>query len=198
MGIKDTKNGKLLYHLTRFDNLESIIENGLVSRKILNDNSAGFSDVANQEIINKRSELGLDSLTPFHFHPYSSFDVAVKNAYSNEEFVYICITRELAKHNSFKILPMHPLSIEVEKFQLLDYGEGFDKIDWNTMHTLGTMDEYTKHVKMAECLTHLVVPAALFHSICVSNQISQEKVRDLLREKGITKNPPYVNVQSWF
>lgn len=33
MGIETAKTGKLLYHLTKLENLESIIENGLLPRK---------------------------------------------------------------------------------------------------------------------------------------------------------------------
>jgi hypothetical protein len=139
VGIRDTKEGKLIYHLTKLSNLDSILNYGLLSRKIVKDRNIAFSDVADQGIISKRTELGLDIYTPFHFHPYSSFDVAVKSTYSNEEFIYICITREDAKHNKFKILPKHPLTID--ECILMDYDEGFNAIDWDTMHTFGTPDE---------------------------------------------------------
>ena len=131
MAIGNIKTSKLLYHLTRLSNLDSILEHGLVSRKLVKDNDVRFFDIADQEIISKRTELGLDEYTPFHFHPYSSFDVAVKSTYSDEEFIYICITRGLAKDNNFKILPRHPLNNE-ENYQLYDYDEGFEAIDWDT------------------------------------------------------------------
>lgn len=35
VGIESAKNGKLLYHLTDLNNLSSIFENGLCSRKDL-------------------------------------------------------------------------------------------------------------------------------------------------------------------
>ena len=72
------QSGQLLYHLTKLSNLDSIIEHGLVSRGILERNGAAFADVADPEIMRKRKEFGLDTYIPFHFHPYSSFDVAVK------------------------------------------------------------------------------------------------------------------------
>lgn len=196
MGIGNTKNGKLLYHLTELDNLDSILKNGLCSRKIVKANNVSFADVADQEIITKRTMLGLDEYVPFHFHPYSSFDVAVKNTYSDKEFIYICITRELAQFNKFKILPEHPLSIDDCK--LLEYDDGFNKIDWDTMHTLGTYDEYTKHVKMAECLTNLRVIAKHFNSICVRNEEIKLQVEKKLKLNNIVNQPPYVNVQKWF
>lgn len=194
MGLENVKNGKLLYHLTKLENLESILNNGLLSRKIVKDNNIGFKDVADSEIITKRTKLGLDKYTPFHFHPYSAFDVAVKNNYQ-EEFIYICITRELAEYNNFKILPMHPLT--AEECILYDYKEGFSKIDWETMQRVGTVDDYSKHVKMAECLTELVIPAKHFQSICVKNDETKKKVEDMLIENGISEKPPFVNIQKW-
>lgn len=196
MGIENVGNGKLLYHLTRLDNLDSILENGLLSRKIVKNNNINFSDVADQEIISKRTKLGLDEYIPFHFHPYSSFDVAVKNTYPEKEFIYICIKRELAKYNKFKILPKHPLSIE--ECDLLGYDEGFNQIDWDTMQTIGVNDEYTKHVKMAECLTNLVVPVNCFQCIYVKNEQSKLLVEKKLKETGAEFPPPFVSVQKWF
>lgn len=195
MGLKDTKTGKLLYHLTRLENIDSIFEHGLMSRKYITEQKIKFNDVANLDIISKRTELGLDDLIPFHFHPYSSFDVAVKNTFSNEEFIYICITREGAKHNEFKILPKHPLTID--ECTLFEYDRGFNSIDWETMHRLGTDDDYTKHVKMAECLTGKRIPADCFHCIYVKSDESKILIKKKLINKGILKSPPYVDVQKW-
>lgn len=196
MGIETVKIGKLLYHLTKLRNINSILENGLVSRRILKENNMIFDDVADAGIISKRTLLGLDVYVPFHFHPYSSFDVAVKNTYCRDEFVYICITRDLARYNKFKILPRHPLS--VEECTLMEYDEGFNEIDWNTMQTRGTEDEYSKNVKMAECLTDLIIPAKHFHCIYVSNDETKLLIEEKLKQYGITETPPYVNVQKWF
>ena len=146
MGIDNAKNGKLLYHLTELKNLESIVRLGLVPRKVLLENEVKFEDVANPEIIIKRQELGLSEYIPFHFHPYTAFDVAVKNQHMGEEMIYICIQRELARENNFKILPKHPLSLT--SYQLYDYDEGFQRIDWGTMMEKNRTDDYSKHVKL--------------------------------------------------
>lgn len=196
MGLGNVKEGKLLYHLTRLNNLDSILENGLLSRKVVKDTNISFSDVADQEIISKRIQLGLDGYIPFHFHPYSSFDVAVKHTYEGEEFIYICITRELAKCNKFKILPEHPLSIQ--ECRLLDYDEGFNDIDWDTMKTVGVNSDYVKHVKMAECLTDLKVPADWFHCIYVRNDEIKLLVEEKLKNNDMQFPPPFVNIQNWF
>lgn len=197
MGIERVKEGKSLYHLTKLDNLDSILENGLISRKRVNDNNIDFSDVANPDIIEKRLCLGLEEYVPFHFHPYSSFDVKVKNTYFDEEFVYICITRELARYNRFKILPIHPLAKD-QAYSLYEYDEGFSKIDWKVMQTKGLDDDYSKHVKMAECLTELIVPFKCFHCICVRNEEIKRIVEEKIEKHGLRYKPPYVDIQNWF
>ena len=95
MGLEGVREKKLLNHLTKVANMEAIIKYGLLSRRWLLEHKVVFGDVAAPQIISKREELGLDPYIPFHFHPYSAFDVAVKNTYSTEKFVYICIIKSI-------------------------------------------------------------------------------------------------------
>ncbi|MHB9294031.1 hypothetical protein Holit_03157 [Hollandina sp. SP2] len=60
---KPISEQKLLWHLTAIDNLEGILKNGLLARNRLKT----FTDVANQEIVQKRSIIGLGDYVPFHF-----------------------------------------------------------------------------------------------------------------------------------
>lgn len=186
------KNGKLLYHLTKLSNLDSIIEMGLVSRRILEREQIAFDDVADPQIMSKRKEFGLDCYVPFHFHPYSSFDVAVKNTYS-DEFIYICIERTLARESGFLILPKHPLSIEEVK--LYSFDEGINEIDWDAMESSSTKSDHCKNVRMAECLTNNAIPVSYFQSIAVKNQDLKEFVESKLAVVGGAR--PYVNIQPW-
>lgn len=186
------EDGKLLYHLTKLSNLDSIIENGLVSRRILESEEMDFGDVADPNIMSKRKEFGLDRYVPFHFHPYSSFDVAVKNAHSGE-FIYICITRALASANDFLILPKHPLSIQEVK--LYSYDEGIEKIDWDAMESSSTESDYIKNVRMAECLTDKIIPVGCFQSIAVRNKAVKKNVEDML--KAVKGSKPFVDIQPW-
>lgn len=75
MGLEDVRKKKLLYHLTKVCNMEAIINYGLLPRRYLLKQNIRFGDVADPKIITKREDLGLDKYTPFHFHPYSAFDV---------------------------------------------------------------------------------------------------------------------------
>ena len=194
MGLEGVRNKKLLYHLTKLDNMEMIINHGLLPRRFLLEQNMLFGDVADPRIISKREELGLDKYTPFHFHPYSAFDVAVKNTYSTDEFVYICIKRALAEFNDFKILIKHPLS--QQECILYNYADGMKNIDWDAMERVGEIDEYSRNVKMAECLTDKCIPAELFQCIYVKDIETQQYIEGLFKNKGILEQPPYVSIQS--
>ena len=197
MGLEGVRDKKLLYHLTKLDNMEMIINYGLLPRRFLLEQNMLFGDVADPRIISKREELGLDKYTPFHFHPYSAVDVAVKNTYSTDEFVYICIRRALAEFNNFKILIKHPLS--QQECILYNYADGMKNIDWDTMERAGETDEYSRNVKMAECLIDKCIPAELFQCVYVKDIETQQYIEELFENKGILEQPPYVSIQSkWF
>lgn len=88
------RNGKLLYHLTSLDNLDSIFTNGLQPRAILT--NGHFNDVADSEILASRHHFGLDRYVPFHFFAKNPFDYGVQRAYPNKAFVLVTVLRTVA------------------------------------------------------------------------------------------------------
>lgn len=196
MGLENTRNKKLLYHLTKLDNMVSIIDNGLLSRADIKARGINYSDVADTKIISRREKLGLDVYIPFHFHPYTAFDFAVKKSRPDDRFVYVTIKRDLAALANFKVLVKHPLS--QEECILYDYAEGVSKIDWDVLEKIGADDSYSKNVKMAECLSEKSIPAALIQCVYVPDEWTKEYIEQLFWDKGITEQPPYVSVMDSF
>ena len=186
------KNGKLLYHLTELDNLKSIIENGLCSRYEILKNNRCFYDIADSQIINKRKNFMLDKYVPFHFHPYSAFDVAVKNTHTNKEFIYVCVLRDFAKNNNFLILPRHPLS---GCYKLFSYIQGFEEIDWDVMEKTQEKPGYDKMVRMAECLSDKPILAKDIYCIYAKNENIKNHIKNL--EKSYSINIP-IYISPWF
>ncbi|MCD7810260.1 MAG: DUF4433 domain-containing protein [Ruminococcus sp.] len=199
MSIRD---GKLIYHLVPLDSLKSIIEHGLMSRDDLNNNKISYTDTANKDILQERKRLGLSQYIPFHFHIHTAYDTAVKNANPNIVFAYICLHRDSAKRENFKVLPIHPASNE--RPDLYDYNEGFEAIDWHTMELTnreaeneGIDSRYHKQVRMAECLAFSPVPVNRFFSINVPDEKAKEYVLNLLKSFDINCKLR-VNVMDWF
>jgi hypothetical protein len=188
----NARDGKLLYHLTALDNLPSIIENGLLPRSVLLNNNVPFCDVANSAIIFERQDL--DKYTPFHFHPRTPFDYAVKLNNPNISFVYLCLQRDIAKDNDFLILPQHPLS--TLKPQLYNYEEGFSLIDWDAMAQSSSFSSTAHSTHMAECLTEKPIPVNCIQQIGVKDEQTKYIVEEMLQDVDGTL--PYINIQPWF
>lgn len=198
MGIEKAKEGKLLYHLTKVDNFESIVMNGLMPRSELIARGIKYEDVADTEIIRKRKELGLDKYTPFHFHPYTAFDMVVKRSNDPKRMMYLCIKRADAMLNGFKILPKHPLSLM--DYKIYDFDEGIGQIDWETMTTKNLESTYAKEVKMAEALTDMVLPISAFSWIFVPSEEIKDELWGLMSKVQVPfHDRPFMDVMPfWF
>lgn len=189
------KEGKLLYHLTELKNLDSIIKHGLLSRKLVTSLNLRFEDVADPKIIQNRDLLNLDKYIPFHFYPNTPFDYRAQNNHIDEDFIYLCLERDVAKINKFKVLPRHPLSGN-DICNIYEYDEGMEKIDWVTMEARDYKYNNSKTICMAECLTEKIIPINAFQSIGVKNEKIQNLVKDKLKKKNIHI---YVDIRKqWF
>lgn len=175
---------KCFYHLTALENLESIIENGLLSRKSLVALNTTFIDVADHEIIRKRTSLNLVDCVPFHFHTYTDFDVCVQHRF-DKVFIYLAIYKNKARDKNFLIIPKHPLSCESN--EVFDYDEGFEHIDWDIMHLTSQQKGYDPSIRMAECLSnHCDLSISDINIIFVPNCDVEKSVSDILMHHSIT------------
>ena len=192
MGRVAIKEGKLFYHLTHINNLDSIIKNGVLSRSQLQ-RIGDFSDIADPNIIKKRGELA--DYIPFHFHQRTAFDYAVIRNQGREKFIYLCVTRKYACDNGFKILPQHPLATQVTRNDLMDYDAGFAAINWELMECEYSDSNEVKQVRMAECLTDKKIPFKDVFSIYYLSSIQKDMVEALLENNGIA--PSSLNINDW-
>jgi hypothetical protein len=168
---------KLLYHLTAFDNLKSILKNGLQPRSSVKD----FEDIAEKNLINFRNEKGISHLIPFHFFSRTPFAGIVQKNNPETEFIYITIHRDFARENNFKIIPTHPK--HMEPLEILEYDEGFQYIDWELMNKRDYSDYECKEVCMAECVApYNSIPAKAFHSIIVRTEAIKKDIEKLCEE----------------
>jgi ssDNA thymidine ADP-ribosyltransferase, DarT len=181
MSIRD---GKLLYHLTSIENLNSILHNGLLSRSRV----LYFQDVADADIITFRGENGLNDLVPFHFFSKNPFDGRVQLNDPDRNMVYICVDRAFAQRNNFKILTKHPIALG-DSFHLHDYDEGMELIDWDVMDQRNYSDLECKHICMAECLSDFTIEPKDFRCIFVKDEETKIEVEGMART--ILTNPSF-------
>jgi hypothetical protein len=178
--MADYKEKKLIYHLTALKNIPFIFEKGLLPRNQL----TYFQDVADKEIIQKRQGLVLEGYVPFHWFVRNPFDGIVQKTHKETPFALIAVKRELAARENWKILSRHPLANG--EMELLDYAEGFEAIDWETMNQRDYRDPNCKSVCMAECLAPGTVPVSHFFAIYVRDTTIERKVCTWANRQGVT------------
>ena len=184
------EKGKLLYHLTELKNMENILRYGLLSRDRLFEKKLKFKDVASQEILSFRSKRGLNRYVPFHFFSGNPFDGRVQKSYINDEFVYICIERIVARNMGFEIIPRHPLNMN--PFRIYTFEEGMNEIDWSMMEQRIYSDHECREVCMAECIYDGDLSINDFFSVNVRLMKHKNWLKDLFHDYNI-KQPPYIN-----
>ena len=174
-----------IYHLTSIRNLPSIIHDGLLSRVSLQEKQIAYTDIANEDILSKRTEKGLDQCVPFHFHTHTEFDVAVQKQRRLEgPYIYLAVNRSVARDKKFKIILRHPISSGSE-IKILEYDEGFSQINWDVMNTPKgnpPNPNYDGHVRMAECISpYCDVPFNDIYTIFVPNEDVKNQVELLVK-----------------
>jgi len=173
--------GKLLYHITHIDNLPSILENGLMSRRELQTVGIYFTDIANPDILSKRDNYreALSRFVLFHFYHKNPFDGAVCKEYGSENMAIITIRRSLYQKYNFHIIPSHPLNKETP--DIYTYEEGFKQIHWDILDRTGGFDrDYSdpeiRKACMAECISEYTIPPDDFSFIFVCTDQSKDKI----------------------
>mgnify|MGYP000895083870 FL=1 len=189
--------GKLLYHITHLNNMPSILQHGLLSRKALQE--AGifdFTDIADPSILSKR-ELYREALSKFvlfHFYAKNPFDGAVCKKYGSENMVIITIRRELHKIHEFLIIPSHPL--DCDEPEIYSYEEGFAHIRWDILDRETGRDYHDPEIRkacMAECVMGYEIPVDLFSFVYVNNDQAKQKIEALPNGHKVTvKVAPYM------
>lgn len=147
--------------MTPLKNLKGILKEGLKPRSQLD----SFEDIADPEILKKRSTYDLENFVPFHWFTRNPFDGGVQEAKPDEYFVLFTVERALAQTQKWKVIPRHPLAHD--SIELMDYAEGFAAIDWQAMNLRNYHDSYSKSVCMAECLSPTIVPVTNFFKVFV-------------------------------
>ena len=180
---KPPSQGKLLYHITHIENLQSILLHGLRPRKYIESHKFAITDIADPDIINKREfyESPLSQYVPFHFYAKNPFDGVVCRAYGSHNMAIITIQRSLhstgAFNGKFFIIPSHPL--DTGEAELLPYDIGINRIRWDILDMQEGRDYHDPEIRkacLAECVVDSVIPSCMFYKIFVQKEETEERI----------------------
>lgn len=197
MGRTPPSEGKLLYHITHLDNMPSILQNGLLSRKkLLDSGDINFTDIADPSILSKRElyKEALSKFVLFHFYAKNPFDGAVCKKYGSENMAIITLKRKLYRDNKFFIIPSHPL--DCDEPDIYPYEEGLAVIRWDILDMETGRDYHDPEIKkacMAECVMEYDVQVEAFAFVYVYNEEAKKQLESLPGGEKIEVNvAPYM------
>ena len=174
---RDYKNKDFIYHVTNIDNLDSILRNGLLSRNELKKKGLTAKSVSDIRTIWSKRDPKCYSCVPFHFYEPTFFTYCITNGLKAENFCYIAIDRTYAEEHGFMVSTKSLDSVDAE---ILPYGEGFEKIDWETLNKRNYRAPGEREVCDAECLSPASVAVSDFYCIHVRTAEDATRVKDVV------------------
>ncbi len=184
--------GKQLYHMTRLENMPSILEYGLLSRRQVEQFGLLSMDIADPDILAGRENVQLprplSEYVPFHFFVKNPFDGRVCNQYGPEKMAIIAINRaRVPNMDSCYILTAHPLHPSA---QILPYREGIqpesinpDNKWWKALDLEFPARDYNNNDIKQKCMAECLIPDKVEYFDCVFVYTDEAKA-ELLKCTG--------------
>lgn len=195
MEIPKEYRGKYFYHFTHIDNIESIVNNGILSTNEKKNNGIEHENLANENIQERRSRKDvpckpygkIHDYVPFYFTAPNPMLISVLNRKNIDQplVVYIAIPIEkLLEDNvmftdraaNTELLPnfyKDPINLKELKWDLID----------NTKWTEKNKEDLNS--RMAEVLVYKKVPIDWIESYIVYNDICKDKIKEIYKENGL-------------
>lgn len=191
---------KLLYHITYYRNLRSILQKGeLLAHTKVESNRLTFEDIAHSHIQNKRSNTRVEvspygmlhDYVPFYFAPRSPMLYAIKNGSvegfegTQSDIIYLVTnTNKIVEvKKKFVFTDGHAIMALTEFYNDLS---DLNEVDWSVMESKywNDTDEFPdrKRRRQAEFLVYESVPVEKFLGIAVYNERIKLEVEAILNE----------------
>lgn len=198
MTIPTNHRWKHAYHFTLIDNLESIIENGILCTNIKNSRGISHKNVAEEGIQSRRSTMSVPcsngkvvhDYVPFYFSKRTSMQLGVINKKNIDQqfLIYLAIPITVLESKegvvfsdasaNTDIPPNFYNSLNLEQLESLNW-VAIDSKSWS-----GDNDAY-RHQKMAELLFPERVDISDISHIIAWNESITNYIKEVFRSKGI-------------
>lgn len=203
MSIPQGLKGRYAYHFTLIDNLESIIDSGLLCTNLKNARGVSHENIAEQGIQGRRSTMPVPcsggkfvhDYVPFYFSKKTSMQLSVINKKNVDQplLLYFAIPIEILEQKAGAVFSDASANTETPpKFYNLSSANMLDSLNWVAIDDKKwgcPTDEY-RHQKMAELLIPDSVDISEVSYIVVWNEWIKEEVEKIFLAKGI--QPPRI------
>ncbi|CAM3069167.1 DarT ssDNA thymidine ADP-ribosyltransferase family protein [Paenibacillus sediminis] len=189
-------SNRYFYHFTHMDNIESIIDNGLISTNQKNSRGISHVNVANENIQIRRSNTqvpchphgNIHDYVPFYFAGTNPMLLSLLNNKNIDQpyVVYLAISIEKLNENHVIFTDASANTHNLPNFY--SDPQHLDKLNWLQIDSKrwGT-PRAELNARMAEVLVHNNVPLDWIESFIVFNKLCKERIEGLFKEKGLEK-----------
>lgn len=195
MSIPENYKGRCFYHFTHIDNIESIVNYGLLSTNEKIAKGINHVNLANEEIQSRRSQMNvtcspygtIHDYVPFYFTARNPMLLGVLNRKNIDQplVVYIAISIDKLM-NSNAIFTDASANTNMPP-NFFNNPNDLDKLSWNLIDSQrwGEKNDQDLHSRMAEVLVYKKVPIDWIDCFVVYNDICKEKIEEIYEDNGL-------------
>lgn len=200
MPIPESLKGRYAYHFTLLDNLESIMDNGLLSTNLKNSKEIDHINIAEQGIQDRRSRMqipctagrNVHDFVPFYFSKKTPMQLAIINKKNIDQqfIIYFAVPIELIERRVDVLFSDASANTDIPP-NFFSQPEQLNQLNWDAVdeQKWGCPNDQFRHQKMAELLIPDEFNVCDASHIIVWNDYIKEKVEEKFSAKGFVCPP---------
>ena len=184
-----------LYYITHIDNLQSILEQGILSHERVTQLELGYTSIYNKEVVSRRknistpAEISLWHYANLYFQPRNPMMYSVLSAKEKESFVVISVSKEVLHEHGVFIADGNAAN-NATQFHRLSEGLTILGGQWEIIRSEWWNEGVgSKRKIMAECLVPAQIRSDLIRTLYVVDITAKERVEKIVGSRQINVVP---------
>ncbi|PXX27319.1 DUF4433 domain-containing protein [Arenibacter sp. ARW7G5Y1] len=195
MAIPEDYKGKYFYHFTHIENLDSILKHGFLCTNLKDKLKLLHTNVASENIQNRRSEMKVTcgpqgvvhDYVPFYLATTNPMALAVVNGKNVDQIDLVFVAISIEKVLEDNVIFTDASANTIVSPNFFTKPEDLKKLNWEAIDSRkwGNINDNWKHERMAEVLISDRVPIEWIDYIIVWNKHRKKIVLDTFNDNGI-------------
>lgn len=213
MNIPAQYKGKYFYHFTHLENIESILENGLLSTNKKNERIIAHIDLANENIQLRRSEMEvpcepkgtIHDYVPFYFTGRNPMLLGVLNRKNIDQPLVVYIAVSIEKIVEDNVIFTDASANTAIPPNFYTNPDDLKHLSWDLINSKkwSENDKNKLHKRMAEVLIKDNMPINWINAYHVYNDMAKDEIEKLYENHGLEKpkilyNPYFYYTKFYF
>jgi putative nucleotidyltransferase with HDIG domain len=213
MDIPAKYKGKYFYHFTHLENIESILENGLLSTNKKIERKIAHVDLANENIQLRRSEMEvpcepkgtIHDYVPFYFTSRNPMLLGVLNRKNIDQPLVVYIAVSIEKIVEDNVIFTDASANTTIPPNFYTNPDDLKHLSWDLINSRkwSEKDKNNLHKRMAEVLIMGNMPISWIDAYYVYNEMAKDEIEKLYEKHGIEKpkilyNPLFYYTKFYF